>query len=168
MEACREVPRDFARGRVVKRQFICRPWAEELEPRLPPGDVLFGGLLARFWLDQGRPGPEAKPATVANFRSSGVFMFQEQGNAFLGAAGTPRPEMSLATLTARLSSGQHQAPLLGNNPAAVSLIKTDQGDTGPARQGVDGLLGAGLAGPGVVDLGAGTLDLSLTKSPRDW
>ena len=27
--------------------------AEELEPRLPPGDVLFGGLLARSWLGQG-------------------------------------------------------------------------------------------------------------------
>lgn len=75
--------------------------------------------------------------------------------------------MSLATLTSRLSSGQHQTPLAGHDPATVSLINNGQGDTESARKGIDGLFGIGLAGQGVVDFGAGILDLSLISGTLD-
>lgn len=47
------------RAALNRMDLTARPWAEELEPRLPPGDVLFGGLLARSWLGQGHPTLEA-------------------------------------------------------------------------------------------------------------
>ena len=142
--------------------------AEELEPRLPPGDVLFGGLLARSWLDLGGPTQRANPASPHNdLPSSLIFMGRDWPASHLPS--------DWEALDGHVSPGRtidrffSEPQRIAGTSRYAAALPADQapgrGTDGAARQGERPARGA--VDEGIFNPDAGVLDVSLVNGSLD-